>query len=94
MLANCAWCKQNIREFIESWNHHSLSTEHAMTPEQLFTIGMLDHLRLRKVQNMCDFNSIDLENNMEDTSVVDVPRTPDSVCPNVSTILGTVSSQV
>ena len=30
-----------LREFVDSWNHHSLSTEHCVTPEQLFTIGML-----------------------------------------------------
>ena len=36
---------QCLREFIESWNHHSLSTEGCMTPEQLFTVGLLQQSR-------------------------------------------------
>ena len=33
---------KNLQDFVESWNHHSLSTEHNQTPYQLMLIGMDD----------------------------------------------------
>lgn len=35
-LARC------LNEFVESWNHYCLSTENNLTPEQLYTIGMIE----------------------------------------------------
>ena len=88
---------QCLREFIESWNHHSLSTEGGLTPEQLFTLGLLQQSRAARASSEDDsddndFNSIDLGVfSMEDTSIVDVPSTPDSVCSSLSAILDTIS---
>ena len=50
-----------LQEFVDSWNHHSLSTEHGMTPEQLYTLGMLDRIaeNVHPTENT-DFNSVDL----------------------------------
>ena len=31
-----------LNEFVESWNQHCLSSERNMTPEALFTLGLLD----------------------------------------------------
>ncbi|KAK6484067.1 hypothetical protein HHUSO_G13739, partial [Huso huso] len=34
---------QPLNEFINQWNNHSLSSEHNMSPLQLWTLGMLQH---------------------------------------------------
>ena len=87
-----------LRGFMESWNHHSLSTEHKMTPEQLFTIGMLQRSSTAEGDSPTNtgshFTSIDLGSyNMQETSIVDTPNTPDSVCSVLSHTLGAIHSQ-
>ena len=87
-----------LRGFMESWNHHSLSTEHNMTPEQLFTIGMLQRSSTAEGDSPTNtgshFTSIDLGSyNMQETSIVDTPNTPDSVCSVLSHTLGAIHSQ-
>ena len=88
-----------LKGFMASWNHHSISTEHNMTPEQLFTIGMLHQLSAasRNAPNSTssDFGSINLgAYNMQDTSIVDIPTTPNFVCPMLSNALGASRSQI
>ena len=74
-----------LREFVDSWNHHCLSSEHNMTPEQLYTLGLIEKQSSEADDGVCsgraDFQSIDLAPyGMEETTVVDVPYTPDAVC--------------
>lgn len=80
-LASC------LNEFVESWNHHCLSTENNLTPEQLYTIGMMErqatcqqhqHISQSSTSN---FNSVDLSSYaVDDTVTVDVPATSADIC--------------
>lgn len=81
-----------LNEFVESWNHHCLSSEHNMTPEALFTLGLLQ--RQCSEPNSVPFSiegdpsSINLSDyGMNDITVVDIPPTSDSVCPTLHTQL-------
>ena len=80
-----------LGDFVASWNQHSPSTEQSMTPEQLYILGMLQQSSAGAVNNG-DFSSINLNtyNLDENTSIVDVPVTPDSVLSNT---LGVILSQ-
>ena len=76
-----------LEEFTESWNHHSLSTESNLTPEQLYTIGMIERQTTSQQQQHSNqsltgnFNSIDLSSyGMDDTVTVDVPPTSADIC--------------
>ena len=85
-----------LEEFTESWNHHSLSTENNLTPEQLYTIGMIERQTTFQQQQhsnqplASNFNSIDLSSfGMDDTVTVDVPPTSADIC---TTLHGQLSS--
>ena len=55
-----------LAAFVNGWNHHALTTEHSMTPMQLFTAGLLvntSHLQ-------------ELELGDQETTGVSVPQTP------------------
>lgn len=83
-----------LAEFMESWNQHRLSLEHNMTPEQLFTIGMLQHSHEGTINlpSSGNYQSINLCTvNMDDTSTVEVPPTPNCVYPILSSTFGRLS---
>ena len=72
-----------LKEFVESWNQHCLSSEHNMTPDALYTLGLLErkHTETENPPTGRSLNSIDLSRyGMEDMTVVDIPPTPQSVC--------------
>jgi len=74
-----------LNEFVESWNQHCLSSEHNMTPEALFTLGLLDRQCTEPnstgFATEDDLSQINLsEYGMDDVTVVDIPPTPESVC--------------
>ena len=78
-----------LEEFTESWNHHSLSSAGNLTPEALFTIGLLEKQQNESAGEHClptegDLSSVSLlPHGMEDVSVVDVPSTPAQLCPTM-----------
>ena len=78
-----------LEEFTESWNHHSLSSASNLTPEALFTIGLLEKQQNESAGEHClptegDLSSVNLlPHGMEDVSVVDVPSTPAQLCPTM-----------
>ena len=79
-----------LEEFTESWNNHRLSSANNLTPDALFTIGLLE-----KQQNNSSAGEHDLPNDgnlssvslaphgMEDVTIVDVPSTPAHLCPSM-----------
>ena len=74
-----------LDEFVESWNHHCLSSENNLTPEQLYTIGMLERqascLQHSNQPPTSSLYSIDLSlYSLDDVVTVDVPSTSDSIC--------------
>ena len=84
ILPNLASC---LDAFVESWNHHRLSTENNLTPEQLYTIGMMERqATYQQNQHLsqsstCNFYSVDLSlYAMDDTVTVDVPATAADIC--------------
>ena len=83
-LARC------INEFVESWNHHCLSTENNLTPEQLYTIGMIERQATcqqhsnQSSTSHSNFHSIDLSlYAMDDIVTVDVPLTSAEIFPTL-----------
>ena len=85
-----------LEEFTESWNNHSLSSVGNLTPEALFTIGLLEKqqnesAREHNLPTEGDLSSVSLvPHAMEDVRVVDVPSTPAHLCP--TTPLQTVTN--
>ena len=75
-----------LQEFMDSWNNHSLSTASNLTPEALFTIGLLEKQQTESAREQTlptdsDINSISLESHgMGALTVVDVPNTPAHLC--------------
>ena len=78
---------QCLSEFVDSWNHHSLSSEHNMTPEQLYTVGLMERQSSEANGSAHstthgDFHSVNLaEYGIEEEmlALVDVPSTPDAI---------------
>lgn len=77
-----------LEEFRESWNNHCLSSENNLTPEALFTIGLLEKQHSvnesqresnNPVQNDLSSSSL-APHGIEDITVVDVPNTPAELC--------------
>ena len=65
----------------ESWNYHCLSSEHNLTPEQLFTVGMLERESTQNPITNLAYQSVDLAScGMDDVTVVNVPSTSDVLC--------------
>ena len=91
-----------LNEFVESWNQHCLSSERNMTPEALFTLGLLDRQCTEPNSTGFateeDLSQINLsEYGMDDVTVIDIPPTPESVCTllhsQLSRLQGNVSSE-
>ena len=86
-----------LLQFTDSWNNHSLSTAGNLTPEALFTIGLLEKQqkessRERNLPTERDLGSISLASHgMEDVTVVDVPSTPAHVCSTLQQDLSRIS---
>ena len=62
-----------LKEFVEGWNNHSLSTERSLTPNQLFVQGIKQQLQ----QSNTTEGHVDLP---VATNVVDVPNVRFSPC--------------
>ena len=74
-----------LNKFVESWNHHSLSSENNLTPEQLYTIGMLERQATCQQHSnqlsVGSLHSIDFSlHSLDDVVTVDVPLTSDCIC--------------
>lgn len=67
---------KSIIEFLESWNHHSLSSARHLSPYQLFFDGM--HIRERESESSHPSRSIDIDVTDDHVSV---PRIKFSPCP-------------
>ena len=80
-----------LQSFLESWNFHSLSTEHNMTPEQLYTLGMIDRLDRQQSSTSCGgsgWRSVQQDHLTDESrQVVIVPDTPSSICAALNSIL-------
>ena len=83
LMNNC------LKQFVESWNFHPLSTEHNMTPEQLFVIGTID----RQASELPSLNSYNWQNvatndlPVQEPVIVQVPNTNSTICQRLSTEL-------
>lgn len=60
-----------LAAFVNGWNHHALTTEHSMTPMQLFTAGLL-----MNTSHLQELELGDQESDDEETTGVSVPQTP------------------
>ena len=75
-----------LQEFMDSWNNHRLCTASNLTPEALFTIGLLEKQQTESAREQTlptdsDVNSISLESHgMEAVTAVDVPNNPAHLC--------------
>lgn len=79
-----------LLEFMESWNYHCLSSEHNLTPQQLFTVGMLERESTQNPVTNLAYHSVDLASyGMDDVTVVDVPSTSDVLCATLQSELPT-----
>lgn len=91
-----------LQEFLQSWNQHCLSTEQSMTPEALYTLGHLERHQTETESQVNsnsltsgDYHGIDLTGHgMEDITVVDIPHTPESVCPILQSELSRILNNV
>lgn len=90
---------QCLSEFVDSWNHHSLSSEHNLTPEQLYTLGMMERQSSEANYHVHsithgDFHSVNLtEYGIEEEMTVDVPSTPDAICHTLHNQLSVIQTQ-
>lgn len=91
-----------LQEFVQSWNQHCLSSEHNMTPEALYTLGLLER-HLTEAESQVNLNSLTggdyrtinlTGHGMEDITVVDIPHTPESVCPILQCELSRILNNV
>ena len=71
-------------EFAESWNHHRLSTEHHLTPYQLFSCYA--ERRVRPPSDLQDIRIPDVLSHRV-TAAVDVPRSAFQPCPDLVALL-------
>ena len=60
-----------LTAFVNGWNHHAITTEHSMTPMQLFTAGLLVNASHPQQLELGDH-----EPTNEDPTGVSVPETP------------------
>lgn len=67
-----------LESFTESWNNHSISTEHGMTPNQLFIQGALQQNMVPVVPNVPSHGVGGTQPNPQDR--VTVPRIKFSPC--------------
>ena len=84
-----------LSEFTDSWNNHTLSTAGNMTPDALFTVGLLEkqNVQAREFVPLAnnELTSINLvTHGMEDVAVVEVPCTPSCVCSTMQQILSRI----
>lgn len=72
-----------LKAFMDGWNSHAISTEHNITPTQLFTYGIL-------VRNQDLSDTIGLPDNLDENSLIQanlgvpsvvVPATPNPLTP-------------
>ena len=74
---------QCLQQFAESWNFHPLSTEHNLSPEQLFAIGLIDRCNSDVEPTSLPPAWRNVSNSalpVDDPELVDVPETPSNVC--------------
>ena len=79
-----------LLEFVDSWNHHCLSTENNLTPEQLYVIGMLERQIIQRNVIDDDYSVVDLSAfgiELDEVECVSVPSTPSNVCSVLNTKL-------
>ena len=74
-----------LEEFTESWNYHSLSSVHNLTPDALFAIGLLEKQRNESVgkHNIptdSDLSIVLAPHGVDDVTVVEVPTTQAHLC--------------
>lgn len=82
---------QCLQSFMESWNFHRLSTEHNLTPQQLYTLGMIDRLQHQEATTPCDGSGWQSVHSsylpVGNPELVNVPDTPSSICATLDSVL-------
>lgn len=81
---------KHLDDFVESWNHHSLSTEHNQTPYQLMLLG-LESSESPIAQHGDVGTSQPLPHHLNTTQHVQVPRSKFLPC---STLLGELAASI
>ena len=81
---------KTLQQFIECWNNHNLSSEHCLTPNQLFIRGAIQLNMLPSIPQMLrSRNPHDNADLQEDVEEVAVPRMQFKPCENLLTLLNT-----
>lgn len=65
-----------LNAFRSGWNSHAITTEHSMTPEQLFTLGTLLDARPDGCQSTSGISDSDGGDSDDSQATVAVPNTP------------------
>ena len=73
-----------LHDFVECWNNHWLSSEHCLTPYQLFLTGRLEEFRAESLQ---EHSHIQIPHYFRISDPVAVPRISFQPCQVVITML-------
>lgn len=74
---------KTLAQFLQSWNYHCLSSEHNMTPEQLYTIGLMERQHIQQPVSTFNWQQINTSHALlpvQSPEVVLVPDTPRAIC--------------
>ena len=81
---------RTLAQFLQSWNYHCLSSEHNMTPEQLYTIGLMERQQIQQPVSTSSWQQIGTSHAVQSPEIVLVPDTPRAICQHLESQLNSL----